>query len=374
MRRSAHVLRRCACRSALSHPHPSRTYTTTRAPAHPSTPAPAPASTRVASDPVTENDDWAFGGGAKSSGGPVGPSPSSSSGIPGKTVPLIVMGNAGKGAIPNYGKRKTNSITFSGSANPTEAAQAQLYHHSYSPSTRSEQPLPQHTYFSSPSSSFNASSFVTPGTQPPLGGTTTAGTGQGYPGSAIVRKKTALIMPGQGSQYVAMSKDLYKAFRSARTVWHQAEEALMLMPGQINHPGLDGEELAQRQRFEEELDRSVHLDYRKGLSVVGTGVGSSGMRRGWLRDLVVSIFHSVRYPCDHTILLTLPSLSCSTVLWRPTRVDEGGKRAASNLDMLLGFPSSITKGIWRRSHPRPCQLVSRTRIWRLRSSCRLGRP
>ena len=213
----------------------------------------------------------------------------------------IVMGNAGKGAIPNYGKRKMNTIHVSGpssgstrpSASPspasTDQAHAQRYEHRYSPSTRSEQPLPQHTYFSSPSSSFNASSFVAPGTQPPLAGTTTAGLGQGHPGIGIVRKKSALIFPGQGSQYVAMSKDLYKAFRSARSIWHQAEEALMMTPGLHSHHFVQGERATsaqQRELFEAELAKTRHLDPKQGLLASGTAVARS--RRGWLRDLVFS--------------------------------------------------------------------------------------
>ncbi|EPQ29922.1 uncharacterized protein PFL1_02594 [Pseudozyma flocculosa PF-1] len=234
---------------------------------------------------------WAFGGGTKSQGGPafVGKQDDGAE-IPGRSSPLIVMGSAGKGAVPNYGKRKSSSTSLACAATSAEAAHIKSYAHSYSPSTRSEQPLPQHVYFSSPSSSFNASSFVAPGVQPPLGGTTTAGAGQGYPGSSnIVRKRTALILPGQGSQYVAMSKDLYRAFRSARTVWHQAEEALMLTPSQhVHHPPSDERavDTEQRAAFEAELQKSDHLDTKRGLSASGTAVARG--RRGWLRDLVFS--------------------------------------------------------------------------------------
>uniref|UniRef100_V5ERZ1 [acyl-carrier-protein] S-malonyltransferase n=2 Tax=Kalmanozyma brasiliensis (strain GHG001) TaxID=1365824 RepID=V5ERZ1_KALBG len=213
------------------------------------------------------------------------------------------MGNAGKGAIPNYGKRKMNTIHVSGpsSGAPRTSATASApsstsdqdhasrYQHRYSPSTRSEQPLPQHTYFSSPSSSFNASSFVAPGTQPPLAGTATGGIGQGHPGIGIVRKKSALIFPGQGSQYVAMSKDLYKTFRSARSIWHQAEEALMMTPGIHSHHFIQGERATssqQRELFEAELAKTRHLDSKQGLLASGTAVARS--RRGWLRDLVFS--------------------------------------------------------------------------------------
>ena len=250
------------------------------------------------------DDTWAFGGGAKSQGGPVASSSdvgASTSKAKGSSA-LIVMGNAGKGAIPNYGKRRMNTIHVKGPAvsskpaaptagagAPTDQVLAHRYQHRYSPSTRSEQPLPQHTYFSSPSSSFNASSFVAPGTQPPLAGTTTAGVGQGHPGIGIVRKKSALIFPGQGSQYVAMSKDLYKAFRSARSIWHRAEEALIATPGIHSHHFIQGERAEsaeQRGLFEAELTKTRHLDPKHGLLASGTAVARS--RRGWLRDLVFS--------------------------------------------------------------------------------------
>lgn len=250
------------------------------------------------------DDTWAFGGGAKSQGGPVAsPTEANATMSHGKASGApIVMGNAGKGAIPNYGKRKMNTIHVSGPSSSCatrpstpvspaspDATLVNRYEHRYSPSTRSEQPLPQHTYFSSPSSSFNASSFVAPGIQPPLAGTATAGVGQGHPGIGIVRKKSALIFPGQGSQYVAMSKDLYKAFRSARSIWHQAEEALIMTPGIHSHHFIQGERATsaeQREFFEAELAKTRLLDPKQGLSASGTAVARS--RRGWLRDLVFS--------------------------------------------------------------------------------------
>ncbi|EST07925.2 Acyl transferase [Kalmanozyma brasiliensis GHG001] len=268
--------------------------------------SPASSSVRAKSTNAADqlDDTWAFGGGAKSQCGPVGPGEASSTPSNGKAASSpIVMGNAGKGAIPNYGKRKMNTIHVSGpsSGAPRTSATASApsstsdqdhasrYQHRYSPSTRSEQPLPQHTYFSSPSSSFNASSFVAPGTQPPLAGTATGGIGQGHPGIGIVRKKSALIFPGQGSQYVAMSKDLYKTFRSARSIWHQAEEALMMTPGIHSHHFIQGERATssqQRELFEAELAKTRHLDSKQGLLASGTAVARS--RRGWLRDLVFS--------------------------------------------------------------------------------------
>lgn len=146
----------------------------------------------------------------------------------------------------------------------------------YAPSTRSQKALPQHTYFSTPSTSFNAAS--------PTGGS----------GAQLKRKKTALIFPGQGSQYVAMCRDIYRSFRSARSVWHLAEEALISPVNPTHEEGLidrhtslgyipgSGQERAlteqQRRTFAEELAKSHVWDdkrHRRG-------------RRGWLRDAVVS--------------------------------------------------------------------------------------
>lgn len=117
----------------------------------------------------------------------------------------------------------------------------------------------------------------------------------------------ALIFPGQGSQYVAMCRDIYRSFRSARSVWHTAEEALVspLLPssspfgsghpstiddgerGNARHSSLGyipgrGQERAQseqqRRTFEEELAKSHKWDERRSANPRG--------RRGWLRDTV----------------------------------------------------------------------------------------
>lgn len=156
---------------------------------------------------------------------------------------------------------------------------ARGYEHTYAPTMRSPKAMPHHTYFSTPSTSFNAAS--------PSGGE--------FRGT-LRRKKTALIFPGQGSQYVAMCRDIYRSFRSARSVWHLAEEALIspVLPAAVDaseggavsrHTSLgyipgSGQERAlseqQRRTFEEELAKSHKWDEKR----------SARGRRGWLRDSV----------------------------------------------------------------------------------------
>lgn len=174
-----------------------------------------------------EGDVWAFGGGERSRGGPVGGPEAPAR--PGKTSPLIVSGDGGKGAVLGYGRRRRpapSDTKMLGGAAPagSEAEQATRYTHEvcasahimafsvhyaqflcfcfqYAPSTRSPHPLPQHTYFSSPSSSFNTASFAAPSTIP-LNPALAAGAGGSSSASAAAaarRKKTALIMPGQVS-------------------------------------------------------------------------------------------------------------------------------------------------------------------------------
>ena len=285
---------------------------------------------------VEEDDssDWAFGGGSMSQSGPSrralplrfgtglhGVDPSSErqyQRLPDDSTasgssqqqhqqqhhqPAGIIGSAGKGAVPNYGRRNriAKPRDLNGS-NPGEwpmseveqadQAIAAAYVHNYSPTTRSEKALPQHTYFSSPSSSFNASSFVAPGTAPPLSRVlSAAGVGQYSPGGIPKRKKTALIMPGQGSQYVGMGKNMYKTFRSAREIWHTAEEALLLSPNVMKDRYLGAEDFAanaqQREAFELELAKTAKLDSRQGFGASATGITRS--RRGWLRDLVVRL-------------------------------------------------------------------------------------
>lgn len=149
---------------------------------------------------------------------------------------------------------------------------------------RSQRAMPHHTYFSTPSTSFNAATSQLAVSS--SGASTQAG-------APLRPKKTALIFPGQGSQYVAMCRDIYRSFRSARSVWHLAEEALVspLLPAgadsglESHHTSLgyipgSGQERAhseqQRRTFEEELAKSHRWDEMR----------ESRGRRGWLRDSV----------------------------------------------------------------------------------------
>ncbi|CAO1622000.1 unnamed protein product [Parajaminaea phylloscopi] len=198
------------------------------------------------------------------------------------TDTVLISGSAGKGAVPGYGKRKGTGAVPDQSRMSVRERDDEIvrgYEHSYAPSMRSPKAMPHHTYFSTPSTSFNTAS--------PSGGE--------FRGT-LRKKKTALIFPGQGSQYVAMCRDVYRSFRSARSVWHLAEEALIspVLPGT---PGLDdmgavsrhsslgyipgrGQERAaseqQRRTFEEELAKSHKWDEKR----------SARGRRGWLRDCV----------------------------------------------------------------------------------------
>lgn len=167
----------------------------------------------------------------------------------------------------------------------------------YAPSSRSPAALPRHTYFSNSSTSFNAAASA------PASSTSSAG----HLHATLKPKKTALIFPGQGSQYVAMCRDIYRSFRSARSVWHLAEEALITpvnpstsTNADYHHNSFDeGSKLSmrysslgyipgsghdratspeQRRIFEEELAKSHIWDEKR----------ARRGRRGWLRDAVVS--------------------------------------------------------------------------------------
>lgn len=197
----------------------------------------------------------------------------------------MISGSAGKGAVPGYGKRKRGELPDQSRQSVSERDDEIVrgYEHTYAPTTRSPKAMPHHTYFSASSTSFNAAST------PAIGE---------FKGT-LKPKKTALIFPGQGSQYVAMCRDIYRSFRSARSVWHEAEEAL-ITPVNPSHyddgeegglgrhsslgyiPG-SGHERAvsqlQRTTFEEELAKSWIWDEKR----------QRRGRRGWLRDAVVSM-------------------------------------------------------------------------------------
>lgn len=271
-----------------------------------------------AARPQEDEEDeasWAFGGGKGSRGGPgVGPgnatydSQSTIDAVKqdeaGNTpdAPFVVKGNAGKGAVPNYGRRRKD-IRYDAEADrqTKDEAIAGSYRHDYAPTSRTKKPLPHHTYFSSPSSSFNDDAAATATGTGPVGvGGPRSGLGMGAGmhetqatgKKSITRKKSALILPGQGSQYVAMSLDIYRKYRSARQVWSVAEEALISSLGNGNrqsmYPLIDerATSVEQRKLFEKELTKSSAWDSSKGLTSAGTAIARG--RRGWLRDLVFS--------------------------------------------------------------------------------------
>ncbi|CEH13107.1 malonyl-acyl carrier protein transacylase [Ceraceosorus bombacis] len=280
---------------------------------------------------------------------------------------------SGTGAVVGYGKRRSASppTPQAGRAHgevhdadaDADSKIVRSYRHEYAPTSRTTRPLPIHTY-SSPSSSFNASAAGianAPSARSAeahgslsrihgLGGsaagsgagsgsasnaqeqtqmqssvaqahqgdgaatttTTTATTGS----SGMRRKKTALIFPGQGSQYVTMANDVYRRFRSARHVWHEAEESLssLASPSSSSRssssssskrssksvPGQDG---AQREAFEEVLRGT--WQGTEGVQRLMPGLGADVRKRGWLRDMVFS---------GDQLTLTLPYNSLPSIL------------------------------------------------------------
>ena len=162
---------------------------------------------------------------------------------------LMRHANAGTGAVRNSGYRRRP-----GAEKARNAPDAATRGSSATPAAQ----FPERKTYSLPSSSFNASSWVSSGVRPPLGGKF-PGPGSGHVGVRIQHKKTAMLMPGQGSQYVAMSKDLYEAFGTAREVWHSADESLGAFSSGRSplHMHMD----PQRAQFEEHLRRYVPLDH-----------------------------------------------------------------------------------------------------------------
>lgn len=251
-----------------------------------------------------EDDDstLAFGGGAHSRGNQDGDECEARPRrkAAGETIEFVVHGSAGKGATPNYGRRRPEA-TWSArdgsegrSSSNRDEAIASTYRHDYAPTSRSPRPLPHHTYFSSPSSSFNddAAAMATGAGAVGVGGPRSGlGMGAGMHvsggGQRIARKKSALILPGQGSQYIGMTQDVFRKYRSARHVWHMAEEALLAGVGNPRRLrelyGSGGE--AERGRFEIELAKSIPWDAHHNMPG-DTAVARA--RKGRLRDLVFS--------------------------------------------------------------------------------------
>ena len=319
----------------------------------------------AAKEEVDEEDEssWAFGGGAQSRGGPaVGPRnatydsqdtiEASKQGQLENTpnAPFVVRGSAGKGAVPHYGRRRKD-IQYDAEkrAVARDESIAGSYRHDYAPTSRTKRPLPHHTYFSSPSSSFNDDAAATAAGTGPVGvGGPRSGLGMGAGmhetqstgKKSITRKRTALILPGQGSQYVAMSLDVYRKYRSARLTWNVAEQALLA--GAESRRGLysaEGERATndeQRLRFEEELGKSDAWDTTKGLTSAGTAVARS--RRGWLRDLVFSSdqLNLTRAENAQTSIL-VSSLSILSVLRNEFPID----LISNHIDYVAGHGSGV---------------------------------
>jgi malonyl CoA-acyl carrier protein transacylase len=155
-------------------------------------------------------------------------------------------------------------------------------------------------------------------------------------GNTISRKKSALILPGQGSQYVGMTDDIFRRYRAARHVWLTAEEALV-MGGSRMMPGLLSSDIVsseQRQRFEEELDKSAEWDAQRQRA--GTAIARS--RRGWLRDLVFTgdQLNLTRAENAQPSILA-SSLSILSVLRQEFAVD----LIANHIDYVAGHGSGI---------------------------------
>lgn len=185
----------------------------------------------------------------------------------------FVRAHAGKSAVTDNRRRSRAgaSKALRAAAGISPEGQASTHAEYASP----KHPLPELRTFSDPSTSFNASSWVSSGVVPPLAGRSAAGIGEGYHGRPLEPKKTALILPGQGSQYVTMSRDLYEMYPSARRVWEEAEATLTAF--------IEGRRLDQslppnplRDAFESKLQHLSELEPNKSL------------KPGWLLDLVFS--------------------------------------------------------------------------------------
>ena len=194
--------------------------------------------------------------------------------VSGAAKPIqFVRAHAGKSAVTDNRRRSREgaSKALRAASGISPEGQASMRADYAAP----KHPLPELHTFSDPSTSFNASSWVSSGVVPPLAGRSAAGIGEGYHGRPLERKKTALILPGQGSQYVTMSRDLYETYPAARRVWEEAEAALTaFMEGRRLDATLPPNPL--RNAFESKLQELSKLEPNKSL------------KPGWLLDLVFS--------------------------------------------------------------------------------------
>ncbi|UZJ56960.1 hypothetical protein CBS101457_006280 [Exobasidium rhododendri] len=321
-------------------------------------------------DPLEESEDenessWAFGGREGNRRGPdVGrrsatydsqetvDAATAKEFINTPNAPFVVKGNAGKGAVPHYGRRRAdvryNAEEYK-AANRDEVI-AGNYRHDYAPTSRSRQPLPHHTYFSSPSNSFNDDAAATAAGEGPVGvGGPRSGLGMGAGmhetgkvrgKKSISRKITALILPGQGSQYVAMSLDIYRKYRSARETWSIAEEALLLKGDKRKSKYPPEKERAsseeQRSQFERELTKSDEWDSMKEMTSAGSTVAKG--TRGWLRDLVFSGDQLNLTRAENAQISTLvSSLSILSAL----RQEFSNDLISNHIDFVAGHGSGV---------------------------------
>jgi malonyl CoA-acyl carrier protein transacylase len=332
-----------------------------------------PTSTKSQSpdDPIEEKEEdessWAFGGGGAgprsrpAAGGQksttydsqdVVDDGTSDAAMNTPSAPFVVKGNAGKGAVPHYGRRRAD-IRYNAEeyrAVKRDEAIAGSYRHDYAPTSRTKRPLPHHTYFSNPSSSFNDDAAATAAGVGPVGvggprsglgmGAGMHETGQVKGKKSIARKKTALILPGQGSQYVAMSLDIYRKYRSARETWSIAEESLLLRGDsrRSKYPAKEEKATSEEQRllFEKELAKSEKWDSVKEMTNAGSAVARG--RRGWLRDLVFSGDQLNLTRAENAqISILVSSLSILSVLRQEFPID----LISNHIDYVAGHGSGV---------------------------------
>ncbi|WFD42217.1 [acyl-carrier-protein] S-malonyltransferase [Malassezia psittaci] len=185
----------------------------------------------------------------------------------------LVRAHAGKSAVIDTRRRSREGVgkSLRGGTKADDPSQSAARADHASP----KQPLPELRTFSQPSTSFNASSWVAPGVAPPLAGQNAAGVGEGYQGRPIEPKLTALILPGQGSQYVTMSRDLYDIYPAARRVWEEAEYSLTAF--------------IQGRRLDQELPASpLRGPFEEKLQLLSAIEPSVELKPGWLLNLVFS--------------------------------------------------------------------------------------